>query len=105
MILTASSSVENYPAVVSALTAICLPDVKVFETFKGVLGEAIDLLRKFWATLNDAELTQKERSTLSLQYCQALEALPFFDEFIEELVDSIEIEKLLKTATANANQA
>jgi hypothetical protein len=102
LILSASSSVEDFPAMVDALTAICRPDVEIFKTFEGVLMEAQKLLKKYWAALNNAALTQKERSKLSLDYAQAIEGIPFFDEFIEELVDSIEIEKLLKTATAAA---
>ena len=104
LILSASSSVEDFPAMVDALTAICRPDVKVFKTFEGVPMEAQKLLKKYWANLNNSSLTQKQRSELSLDYAQALEHIPGFDKFIEELVECIEIDELLKKATAAANQ-
>ena len=102
LILSASSSVKDFPAVVAALSAICAPNVKIFETFEGVLTEAQKLLKQYWGILIDAKLTQKERSKRSLEYSQALESIPFFNKFIEDLVDCIEIEKLLKQATAAA---
>jgi hypothetical protein len=102
IIQSASSSVKDFPAVVNALASICRSDVQVFDTFKIVLSEALELLQKYWAALNNRNLTQKERSALSLRHCQALEGIPRFDEFIEELVECIEIEKLLKQAIAAA---
>ncbi|MCX6876903.1 MAG: hypothetical protein NTW21_24280 [Verrucomicrobia bacterium] len=74
------------------------------DPFEGVLTEAQKLLRRYWATLNDTKLTHKERSARSLQYSQALESLPFFDQFLEEFVACIHIEALLKQAEADARQ-
>jgi hypothetical protein len=105
LILSSAASVKDFAAVVSALSAICGPNVKIFDTFKGVLTEALTLLQKYWATLNDPALTQKERSTRSLACCQALESLPFFDKFVEEFIDCIQIDELLKKATDAAKQS
>ncbi len=104
-IASSASSVKDFSAVVSALSALCGPNVKVFETFNGVLTEALALLQQYWSVLKDPKLTHKERSARSLACCHALECLPLFDQFVDEFVDCIQIEELLKKATTVATQS
>lgn len=105
MILSASSSVKDFPTMVETLTAICAPDIQIFETYKEVLTVALELLQKYWHALENPELKQKERSKHSLECCQAIEAIPFFEMFVEELADSIQIDKLLKAANEAADKS
>ena len=97
-IVKAIVQVKDYNDFVYHLRRICLPDVKVFNTFENMLKEAYALLLKYQAILNKPGLTKKERQQESTKLIKQLEGLDLIDLFCKELSRCINVNRLLNTS-------
>lgn len=91
----ACDAIKNYDQFVKRLASLCKPDAEVFTTFEPALRKAYALLPGYWATLNDASLTQDDRQEAGLERVKKLEQEGITDEFYHEFAQCLQINELL----------
>ena len=91
----ACDEIKSYDQFVQRLASLCKPDAEVFTTFEAALRKAYALLPGYWATLNDASLTQDDRQEAGLERVKKLEQEGITDEFYHEFAQCLQINELL----------
>lgn len=96
-ILTAWDGLQTYEQFVGRLAKICRPNVKVFDTFDDILQNAYVLLGKYWASIRNQDVTQKQRKQASLKFVSELENNPRIDDFYKEFSMCMNVDMLIKS--------
>jgi len=96
-ILTAWDGLQTYEHFVGRLAKVCHPNVKVFNTFDGILKRAYVLLEKYWATINNQKLTKTQRKQESMKLLAELEENPKIEDFYKEFSMCLNVDILIKS--------
>ena len=86
---------DDQETMLKSLHRICAPNAAVFKTFQPVLEVAGQLLPDYWATINDPSIKIRNRQEAARQFIEDLESVTDYEEFINELVDLIDVEQCL----------
>jgi hypothetical protein len=98
-IYTAWEGIKRYDDFVSQLTSICMPEAKIFSTFKSTLEKAFSKLNLYWQILKDEKLTFEEKKDKSSALIKEIEESDGMESFYREFSDCLNIEALMKSIT------
>jgi hypothetical protein len=91
----ACNNIRTYDMFVEVLASVCEPNTQVFFTFEKVLRQAYCLLQNYWKTIQDSNLSVRERKELGMQHIQRLEEMSDIDQFNSEFSKCINVERLI----------
>ena len=74
---------NSYNHFVERLALLCKPNSKIFEEFKEGSKKAYNLLRDYWAIIQDASLSKDDRRKKSRQKLDIIEHDPELKSFYE----------------------
>ena len=90
---TVWDKLQDYAQFIRVLERVCEPNVKVFSTFGDVLAKAHQLLKAFWAALQDPNISQEDRKTETARLLKMLEEQPGMNEFYQEFSACVNVEE------------
>ncbi len=94
-----SKKYAGYDAIVESLRSFCEPEFCAFDTFQPTLKRVGELLKWHQKEIESAGIILHEKRKITRELIDELENTPKYAEFMTELTDSIQLEKLLNSVT------
>lgn len=86
--------IKSYGAFIARLSSICGPDAAVLKKSEPALLKAYSQMWEYWAALNDASLSRKNRRAASSEHMRQIQQQAITDDFYDEFSKCIQIGEL-----------
>jgi len=90
------TGLKTYDDFVNLLSGICEPNVDVFDTFRGVLHLAYELLGDYWQVLAAGSGSRREEIDATRAKLAEIAAQPDIEHFYQELSACVNVERLVQ---------